>query len=96
MVKFSTTIKFIAMLKKMKFDFDFDFNAENREQLGAKIIERVIYGIPDAEAEFLDVLNELSGKQYTSDSDTVEIVLELKEQGAEIVKLFIQALRLKN
>lgn len=93
MLKFSTTIKFINMLNKMGFSLQADVDAKP-EELGFKIIENIIYKIPLAQDEFLEVINEISGKEFTKDSDTIEIIAELREKGTEIVKLFTQALKL--
>lgn len=94
MIKFSTTIKFINMLQKMGFDFKKEFKSKTKEELGLEILEEIIFKIPKAEKEFLEVINDISGKKFTRDSDIIEIISELRLQFEDITKLFTQALKL--
>lgn len=94
MIKFSTTIKFINMLSKMNVDLKKEFKSKTKEELGLEIIEEIIFKIPRAQAEFLELINDITGKNYTEESDSIEMIVEMKKTGVEIVKLFTQALKL--
>ena len=94
-IPFSTTMQLLSLLKKMGFNFNLEFG-NSKEQLGATIIQEIILKIPSVQDEFIELLNKIADTEYTTESDTFEIIGTLQEEYKNITQAFTQALKLKN
>jgi len=94
-IPFSVTMQLLTLLKKMNFNFNIESDG-SKAQIGGAILQEIILKIPTVEFEFIELLNKLAGTDYTTESDTFEIINTLSEEYNHIIQAFTQALRLKN
>lgn len=91
---FETAMKALVLINKMNIDLDIEF--DNMQDFANKILTQTLNRLPSASDEFLAVMGELCGKEFTRQSDFVEMVADIKANGTEIIQAFQSALKLKN
>ena len=79
----------------MSFNFNLEFG-NSKEQLGAIIIQEIVLKIPSVQDEFIELLNKIADTEYTTESDTFEIIGTIQQEYKNITQAFTQALKLKN
>jgi hypothetical protein len=87
-------MKIVELLKKM--DFNFNVEVTNESELMGVIIKEIVMNIPKVQEDFIELLNEVAGTEFTIESDTFEIISKLKELGKDLTVAFTQALKLKS
>jgi hypothetical protein len=100
-IPFSLAMQLLTLLKKMQFNFNMDVDLKQDEEavgntIMQKIMEELILKLPTVQDEFIDLLNKLAGTEYTTESDTFDIILTVKQEYTSITQAFTQALKLKS